>query len=139
MSDSSTIVPTPESAKQLIRKLVPEILTLVKCLPDTLPLASADDPIADRFARVEHNDWESFDRVINALFGEDTRVDGRLPNACFRGPRGMQFVADYLEKAAKEGWIEWVPALPKYQRIHDELEFLSKYVLVALFSVPVHY
>lgn len=88
-------------------------------------MATAKDPIADKFSHVRENNWESFDGVINTLFGENTRVNGRLVNVAYRGPQGMLFIADYLEKAAKGGWIEWAAALPKYQRIHDELAYLG--------------
>ncbi|KAK0477115.1 hypothetical protein IW261DRAFT_1566594 [Armillaria novae-zelandiae] len=72
----------------------------------------------------EHYSWETFDQFINSLFGEDTCKNGRLSNAHFRGPQGMQLVADYMSKAASASWLIWDAALPKYKCIHDELQFL---------------
>ena len=99
------------AAKQ-VRQLAENIMALVKCLPGTLPMGEDNGPIAEKFRRAkEHYSWETFDRLINTLFGKNLRVNGRLENVRFRGPQGMQLVADYLHKSASQTWLEWEAAL----------------------------
>ncbi|TEB28212.1 hypothetical protein FA13DRAFT_1794200 [Coprinellus micaceus] len=58
---------------------------LKKQLPSTLPVAKADGRISEVFSSlpVPENpieQWEIFDRRLNALWSEDKRVNGRLPH-----------------------------------------------------------
>ncbi|KAE9382371.1 hypothetical protein BT96DRAFT_1010766 [Gymnopus androsaceus JB14] len=100
------------SAKQRVRKLADNIMALVKCMPKSIPLGTEDGKIYRLFfsGSKEHYSWEI--------------KDGRLLHIHCRGPQGMQLVADYMSKSATQSWLEWEAALPKYERIHNELQAL---------------
>jgi len=103
-------------------------MALVKCMPKSIPLGTEDGKIYRLFfsGSKEHYSWEVFDKLLNTIAGENTcSKDGRLPHIHCRGPQGMQLVADYMSKSATQSWLEWEAALPKYERIHNELQVLA--------------
>jgi hypothetical protein len=103
---------------------------LKKALPHSIPSAPKDSRIVEVFTRVpvpnnplEH--WEACNRRLDSLFGEDLRdaVTGRLPNIQ-KGKHGLDLVLRYLEDCVEANSIPWDAALPKVERLRNELQFI---------------
>lgn len=115
---------------------------LKKSLPTAVSLASKNSRIVEVFTNkpVPSNPiecWEVFDSRLNALYGEDLRdpKSGRLPNV-ERGKHGLDLVSSYIHNMVKANTITWDAALPKMQRLVNELESV-KYVFIQISSTQI--
>ncbi|KAJ3847239.1 hypothetical protein EV368DRAFT_69273 [Lentinula lateritia] len=108
--------------------------TLVKGLPDHVPLASTESRISEIFKKVpeplptadpdEH--WTTFNRHMDLLYGNDVRgADGKLLNIT-RGPFGLDLVVGYIQSAVDAGHLLWEAALPKFARLVTGVQNISK-------------
>jgi hypothetical protein len=108
-----------------IKKQVKRLKKLITQLPDDVPLGMADDRVNQIFTRVpdtEGEEWETFNRRMDNLFGENERDgDGHLKNI-YRGPFGMDMVVSYLDSAVKTRALLWDAAAPKFDRLVKELK-----------------
>jgi hypothetical protein len=110
--------------------IVEAITLLTKNLPSSVPEGKRDG----KLYRVLTNDdyrgetpWETFNKRIDATFGEDCRnADGRLENVC-RGRFGMDIVTKYLRIAIDQpgAKVFHAPMMLKLERLRDELEILG--------------
>jgi hypothetical protein len=107
-----------------------ELKALVKILPRTVPLGTKRDRIYQVFDNIPvPNDvgqhWETFNRRMDNLFGEELRdAAGRLLNVK-RGPFGMDMVTKYFDEACQAGNLMWDLVLIKVDRLVVELKFLT--------------
>lgn len=108
--------------------------SLVKSLPESVPLASAESKICQIFQKVsvphptadgeEH--WAVFNRRMDLLFGNDVHdKDGKLLNIT-RGQFGMDLVVHYAQEAVDTGHLLWEAALPKFARLVTALQDARK-------------
>ena len=108
-----------------IKKQVKRLKKLIKQLPDDVPLGTADDRVHQIFTRIpltKGEEWETFNRQMDNLFGESERdSDGHLKNI-YRGPLGMDMVISYLESAVDSKILQWDAAAPKFVRLVTELK-----------------
>lgn len=109
--------------------IVEAITLLIKNLPSSVPEGKREG----KLYRVLTNDsyrgetpWETFNKRMDATFGEDCRnAEGRLENVC-RGRFGMDIVAKYLHIAIDQpgAKVFHIPMMLKLERIRDELKIL---------------
>ncbi|KAJ7061764.1 hypothetical protein C8F01DRAFT_1252542 [Mycena amicta] len=110
----------PNHRKALAQALT--IVELVKKLPTTVPVGVKTDKIFSVIASTPTNfggpeAWESFDRIVNAVFGAELVDEHRKPANLRRGPLGMEQFAKYIVSAVKDGNLLWEPALVKLDRL----------------------
>lgn len=122
------IMAPPPNPFQTFTALNEELASLVETLPTSVPSAKAKSRIVTVFTSipVPKNPlelWEVFDRQFNALFGEDLRdvKTKRLPNIQ-RGKHGLDLVLTYIRDMVAAGTLDWGAAVPKMQRLVDELK-----------------
>ena len=121
------MAPSPNSF-QVFTALNKELTSLVESLPTSVPNAKATSRTITVFTSipVPKNPlelWEVFDRRFNALFGEDLRdvKTKRLPNIQ-QGKHGLGLVLTYIRDMIGAGTLDWGTAIPKMQRLVDELK-----------------
>ncbi|KAJ4477153.1 hypothetical protein J3R30DRAFT_171917 [Lentinula aciculospora] len=114
-----------EAARQTVRLLK----SLVANLPDSSPLATAEDRINQIFKSIPELDdsderWPVFNRRMDNLFGHDICNNNvRLINI-LRGPYGMDLVVGYCQHAVDGDHLLWDAAVPKFACLITELQFL---------------
>ena len=91
------------SAQIIVEDQIGHLKALVSALPSSVPPATEDGRIATVFTKIPESkdpddQWPVFNRRMDALFGEDLRVNGRLLNVT-RGPFGMDMVIQYAVNA----------------------------------------
>ena len=109
--------------------IVDTITKLTKKLPSSVSEGKRDG----KLYRVMTNDsyrgetpWETFNKRLDATFGEDCRnAEGRLENVC-RGRFGMDIVTKYLRIAIDLPGAQafHAPMMLKLERMRVELEIL---------------
>jgi hypothetical protein len=109
--------------------IVEAITLLTKNLPSSVPEGTREG----KLYRVLTNDnyrgetpWETFNKRMDATFGEDCRnAEGRLENMC-RGRFGMDIVTKYLHIAIDQPGAKafHIPMMLKLERLRDELKIL---------------
>lgn len=123
-------MPNNADAEFHARTAIVEAITLLtKNLPSSVPEGKRDG----KLYRVMTNDdyrgetpWETFNKRIDATFGEDCRnAEGRLENVC-RGRFGMDIVTKYLPIAIDQPGVKvfHAPMMLKLERLRNELENL---------------
>ncbi|KAH9019427.1 hypothetical protein EDB85DRAFT_1892558 [Lactarius pseudohatsudake] len=110
--------------------VVDAISRAAKNLPSSVPEGRRDG----KLYRVMTNDsyrgetaWETFNKRMDAIFGEDCRnAEGRLENVC-RGRFGIDIVTKYLTITIDQSGIKafHVPMMIKLERLKTELETLA--------------
>jgi hypothetical protein len=108
---------------------IDQLRGLAKQLPPTVPIATKDDRIVEVFTNIpvsenpaEH--WETFNRRMDALFGNELcDSNGRLLNVK-RGAFGIDLVLAYFNDAASKGALNWDLAAIKVDRLITELQIL---------------
>ncbi|KAH9020807.1 hypothetical protein EDB85DRAFT_1896002 [Lactarius pseudohatsudake] len=110
--------------------VVDAISRAAKNLPSSVPEGRRDG----KLYRVMTNDsyrgdtaWETFNKRMDAIFGEDCRdAEGCLENVC-RGRFGMDIVTKYLPIAIDQSGIRafHVPMMIKLEHLRTELETLA--------------
>lgn len=103
-------------------ELIVNIVT-VRGLPKSVPTAKPDDEIFRVIETIKGGTrWETFNRRMDILYGENLRdPEGNPPNMK-RGTRGMGQLAVYLESInTSDAWFMCAAAIPKLNRICDEL------------------
>ncbi len=109
--------------------LVKELQALEKRLPKSIPVAMRNDKICDVFVKIPlsfdpSEDWEIFNRRMDALFSEELRdKSGRLLHIK-RGEYGLSMVITYIVQTMESGNLPWDLASIKVARIVDELKVL---------------
>ncbi|EKM53511.1 uncharacterized protein PHACADRAFT_197940 [Phanerochaete carnosa HHB-10118-sp] len=79
-----------------IRKLVQELTDLAPALPESVPLAKKTDRISKILASTQGEDeFHTFNRRYNALFGVDCRIGPRMRYVT-RGKYGMLAWCEYI-------------------------------------------
>ena len=118
---------------EYIQTLITNIITLSKGLPQSIPVATKEDKIYTVMSSPEGEDeWQTFNRRFDAMFGEDCRdKEGRLHHIR-RGLHGMAKVSAYLEKLDVVSMPLELMAL-KLVRLNKEIVHLVC-VKVVLFS-----
>lgn len=122
---------TPPNPFGQFSLLVTELVELVKNLPTSVRSAKSNSRIVTVFTNIPVPDnpidqWEAFDKRMNALYGEDLRDAGtkRLPNIQ-RGKHGLDLVVTYIQDMIKKSSLDWIAAMPKVQRLVDELKVVK--------------
>lgn len=115
----------PQNPFSDFKALVDKLKKLVQRLPKSIPLATEKHRIHEVFTNIPipsdpSSSYECFNKRMDALYAEDLRQDGKLPNV-YRGPYGLDLVAEYFEKCVDVGALPWDIAAIKVQRIVDEL------------------
>ncbi|KAJ3501122.1 hypothetical protein NMY22_g19033 [Coprinellus aureogranulatus] len=97
-------------------------------LPLSVPVATKDSRISEVFASVPVPtnpllQWQACNHRFDSLYGEDLRdpETGRLPNI-LRGKHGLSLVLKYMDECVAANAIPWDIALPKAQRLLDEVK-----------------
>lgn len=122
-----------------VEKLISTIRTLSQSLPtDTVQLGTREDFLYKTFVHVKgENDWHTFNRRFDLVFGEDCRDShGRLEHMR-RGQYGLDFVVEYLETTKTANGMMFELMKLKLDRLIAELKHLV-YVplqLTLLFTV----
>ncbi|RXW12522.1 hypothetical protein EST38_g13333, partial [Candolleomyces aberdarensis] len=121
------MAPTVDVAGVFARK-VKALRSLILQLPPTVPIAKPDSQIVEVFKRHpvpadSSENWEIFNRRMDILFGEETRVNGHLPTV-ERGRYGMDLILGYLEDEVASGHLQWEAAMPKIMRLVNEVKDL---------------
>jgi hypothetical protein len=102
---------------------------LAKQLPASVPIATKDGRIMEVFSSIpisenptEH--WETFNRRMDALFGDELRnSDGRLLHV-ERGAFGIDLILEYFDDAVSKGTLNWDLAAIKVDRLVTEFQIL---------------
>jgi hypothetical protein len=110
--------------------LIVAIKDLSLKLLETVPVAQKDGEIYRIITQVDgEGPWQTFNRRLDILFGEDCRDEqGNLKNI-ERGKYGLGAVCKYLNTVdVNASWFLAAPAVAKLQQIHNALAKLL-YVL----------
>lgn len=103
--------------------LIQRIVALVPNLPETIPEATKEDVIYTAMKKSGDTDWETFDRRVNAIFGEDCRDEnGRLQNLR-RGRLGLNNFCAYLKRIPDLKGMSLDLVDVKLERLVRELEY----------------
>ena len=113
----------------IFSNLVTELQALLKKLPKSVPPATRQDKICEVFIKIPipfdpTQDWEVFNRRMDALFSEDLRdASGRLYHLK-RGAFGLDMVIAYIVQVMAGGNLIWDIAAIKVDRLVRELKVL---------------
>ncbi len=128
----SATAPAPLSASDVART-VDEINQLVPRLPKNIPMGEESGKLYQTMLTVRgENEWATFNRRFDILFGEDCRdANGRLLNVSW-GAYGLDIICKYLHwllaLAASESndmvSLPWDAMQIKLERLRDELQRL---------------
>ena len=114
---------------RLFAQKVEELGALADRLPQSVPLGTEDDKIMQVFDSIPipsnpSEQWEAFNKRMDALFGHELRdEDGHLIHVR-RGPLGIDLVVKYFNSAMNAGNLNWDLALIKVDRIVEDLKGL---------------
>jgi hypothetical protein len=109
---------------------VDQLKALVKRLPSTVPVATKDDRIVEVFTNIPVSDnpaedWETFNRRMDALFGNELRdSNGRLLNVK-RGTFGIDLILKYFDDVVTKGTLNWDLTAIKVDRLIAKLQILT--------------
>ena len=109
--------------------IVEAITLLIKNLPSSVPEGKREGKLYHVLTNDSYRGetpWETFNKRMDATFGEDCRnAEGRLENVCW-GWFGMDIVAKYLHIAIDQPGVKvfHIPMMLKLERIRDELKIL---------------
>ncbi len=113
-----------------VARTVDEIMKIVPQLPDTVPIGVEDGKLYQTLTKVHgENQWHTFNRRFDILFGEDCRdPNGRLLNMS-RGKYGLDLVCEYLHwllawAASTAAALPWDAMHIKLERLLEELRSL---------------
>jgi len=113
-----------------VAKTIAEMEKLAKHLPDTVPMGTNQDRIYRLVTSInEGSPWETFNRITDLLFKEDT--DCRDENGRFRyltrGKFGIGKFVSYLKNVAwkHDSMLNAYPLVKlRLDRVNDELKVL---------------
>ncbi|KAF6743232.1 hypothetical protein DFP72DRAFT_859159 [Ephemerocybe angulata] len=121
---------TPANAFTIFKSHIATLQALEKSLPSQVPVGKKVGQIGTVFKNIpestnptEH--WGIFNRRMDALYGEDLRKEGDLPNIV-RGKWGIRAVCEYLERCVDAGSLSWDIAILKTTRLIGEVEKVCK-------------
>lgn len=109
--------------------VVEEITLLTKNLPSSVPEGRREGKLYQVLTNNNYRGetpWETFNKRMDATFGEDCQnMEGRLENVC-RGRFGMDIVTKYLHIAIDLPGAKafHIPMMLKLERLRNELEIL---------------
>jgi hypothetical protein len=134
------IMASPDSSLASLIKQTRFLKTLASVLPNTVRLATETDIIHQVFTRcpVPQNGasgeqhWQTFNRRLDILFGENVRNSDGCLQHIMQGPFGMDMVIRYIEKATATGELLVDAAMPKIERLVKELQFLTYLAILLL-------
>lgn len=130
---SSKMAPTrpanlTQSAKEHTRDLITQIDSLISALPETIPEATKDDIIYTAMKANGDTPFETFNRRMDAIIGEDLRDEqGRL-RYLRRGRHGLKAVCAYLERImdSDQPGMQYALMDIKLERLIAELKFYQQ-------------
>ncbi|KAH9071527.1 hypothetical protein EDB83DRAFT_2220841 [Lactarius deliciosus] len=109
--------------------IVEAITLLTKNLPSSVPEGKRDGKLHQVMTNNSYRGetpWETFNKRMDATFGEDCRdAEGRLENVS-RGRFGLDIVTKYLLIAIDQPGAKMfhAPMMLKLERLRDELEII---------------